>query len=521
MTVPILRPYQVSAIEKLRETFRSGKRRIVLVSPTGSGKTILFCAMVRDAVYKGKRAVVLVHRRELVDQTYDKLKMFGISAGVIQGQNKLRDDWLPVQICSVQTLARRGNLPPADLVIVDEAQHAMSNTWKAVIKAYQDAFILGATATPWRSDRKGLDDIFEGQVVAATPSELMTIGSLVDYDCFAYDAPDLHEIRITAGDYNGKDLGLAANTNVLVGNIVEEYIKHALGKRAVVFAVNIAHSEHLVAEFCNAGIKAAHIDCETPALKRSQTLKDFADNRIHVLVSVAIFTEGWDCPAAEVCILARPTKSLSLFIQMVGRVLRPFPGKNRALIHDHSGNSLRHGLIDDERDYSLTATPERTRLLSTCPFCNAVQGASKMGLCKVCGQLITEPQEPRSTSPSSRAEKQTVEGLRISAEEIRAMRERGVRSDLTDMQLSKAKNASSEEKRAEYLRLQKVADKKGYRSGWAKHSFRQTFGHWPNYSEDQLKGIFPAQKPFFPLQKKDKPIESTKTEDPKQENLFE
>lgn len=475
--------------------------RFLLGDFTVTHNTVVAAEIIRSAVNKNKRAIFLAHRKELIDQAHNKLTQFGVSAGVVMGNDHRRDSWLPVQVCSVQTLIRREK-PPADLLVIDEAHRTYAESYKRILDAYPHAIVLGLTATPFRTDKKGLADIFEDSVVAATPHELISNGALVPYAAFAYDAPQLHDIPIVAGDYEKSQLAVACSTSVIVGSVVQEYIKHTRGKLAIVFAVNVEHSQTLVKEFKAAGIRAVHLDFKTPRQEREHILADFAKGKIQIVSNCSILSEGTDIPPAEVCILARPTKSLTMFLQQIGRVLRPYPGKHKAIVHCHSGNLLRHGFVEDIVDYSLSTTPERTRELMSCPFCYAVQGYSVNGMCKSCGQLIAQPRET-SSSVAPRKQKETVDGLRISADEIRLLRERGIRKDLTDQQLSIAKNATSMQKRAEYLRLVQVADKKSYQRGWARWQFRSTFGAWPNYSEDQLKGVAPAEKPFFPLKQQE------------------
>jgi DNA repair protein RadD len=507
-----LRDYQLRAIDSLRSNIRAGKRRQVLVMPTGGGKTVVASAMIKSASSRGMRSLFLAHRRELIDQTVDKLERFGVKAGVIMASDRRRDDFLPVQVASVQTLARRAQRPHADLIIVDECHHATSESYRKVIDAYSNATVIGLTATPWRSDKIGLADIYETHVLAATPAELMQGGALVPYDAFAYDAPDLHKVRVTMGEFNQKDLALACNTQVLVGSVVREYLAHAAGRRAILFPVNIEHSKSLVAEFQNAGITAEHVDCDTETSVRAKAMERFRHGDLTVLSSVGVLTEGFDAPAAEVCILARPTKSLSLHLQMIGRVLRPSPatGKTRALIHDHAGNVMRHGFPDDERDYSLTATSQRVRAVKTCPACMQMFGAIRDdGTCPKCGTLIATPTEGGGSG--EREEKQVVEGKRISKEEIQKLRGKrqvlGLKRELSDEQLARAARATRAEKLSEYLRLQKVAEEKGFKSGFVWHQYRETFGAAPPtgsgcFSDEELATGVPADRPFFPLTRK-------------------
>lgn len=507
VNAPTLRPYQNKAIEQLRQKIRAGKKRLVLVMPTGGGKTVVASAMIQAAMNKGSRSLFFAHRRELIDQTVEKLNSFGVECGVIMAKDKRRDDYLPVQVASVQTLVRRlDRKPEAQVIYVDECHHATSETYQRVLDAYPGAVVIGLTATPWRSDKIGLSDIYDDYVLACTPSELMALGALVYYDAFAYDAPDLHEVGMSAGDYNQNDLELACNTKVLVGSIVREYTAHAPNRRAIVFPVSIVHSLHLVEEFRAAGYTAEHVDCNTPADRRKQAMQRFRTGDLTILSSVGVLTEGFDAPAAEVCILARPTKSLGLHIQMIGRILRPSPdtGKGRALIHDHAGNIMRHGFIEEERSYSLKATPNTIRALHTCPACHKIFAALKEGHCPHCNALIGVVEE--RSERSGRSDHILVDGERISRAEIEKIRKRRgelqLDLELTDEQIARAATATREQKAAEFLRLCKVAKDKKLKRGFIANQYRATFDVWPHFSDEELAGVVPATAPFFPLRRK-------------------
>jgi DNA repair protein RadD len=492
-----LRPYQIRSLAEARSRVARGSRRLVYILPTGGGKTVVASEIIRGAIAKGKRILFLAHRKELIDQCYKKLVAFGVTSGVLMGTDKRRDDFLPVQIASVQTLSRRmDRLPEADIVIVDECHHSTATTYRVILDAYPNAVVFGLTATPWGV---GLADIYDDSVLAATPGELMDLGALVRYDAFAYDSPELHDVKTVRGEFDQKGLALACNTAILVGSVVAEYMKHASGRRAILFPVNVEHSLSLVGEFQSFGVRAEHVDANTPKADRERILEGLASGAVTIVSSVGVLTEGFDCPAAEVCILARPTQSLILHLQMIGRVLRPCDGKVKALIHDHAGNLLRHGFPEDERDYSLKATPKRDRLMHTCPFCCLVFGALKIdGTCPHCGQLVEFKDELKKDG-GIRSTKVVVDGKRLSIEEVRAMRaKKGARVDLTDEQIVRIASATMEEKCAEYRRLTSLADKKGYAKGWADHRYRETFGVWPRFGEG-YEDVKPAAAPIVPL----------------------
>lgn len=466
-----LRDYQFDALDKLRALIRSGKRKLVLVAPTGAGKTVIAAKMAQLSRELGNRVLFLAHRRELITQAADKLQRSGVNAGIIMAGEKPQPS-LPVQVASIQTLARRSK-PPADLVIVDECHHATSDSWRNVIDAYPNATIIGLTATPWRTDRVGLKDLFEDSVLAATPAQLIKSGALCPYEAYAYDAPDLHNVKVRAGEFQSEDLALACNTSVLVGNVVREYQAHTIGKRALVFAVNVEHSMALVGQFNDADIPARHVDYKTPKAERDEAIQDMRSGQILVLSSVSLFSEGFDLPSAEVCIMARPTMSLSLHLQMMGRVMRPALGKQRAIISDHGGNLLRHGLLDEERDYSLGATPKSVRELHSCPFCRAVFGRPKDdGSCPKCGEIIAPPIEVREEN--ERRRKEQLEGERIDRARIEELRKQRA-------------NAVPESKKVlYYLELQKQAREKNYKPTWVGVRFKLRYGYWPKFTSEQI-----------------------------------
>lgn len=494
-----LRPYQIRSLDAARARVANGSRRLVYILPTGGGKTVVASEIIRGAIAKGKRVLFLAHRKELIDQCFKKLVVFGVVAGVLMGTDKRRDDFLPVQIASVQTLAKRmDRLPEADIVIVDECHHSTATTYLKLLDAYPNAVVFGLTATPWGV---GLADIYDDSVLAATPTELMDLGALVRYDAFAYDSPELHDVKTVRGEFDQKGLALACNTSVLVGSVVREYMTHAAGRRGILFPVNVEHSQSLVGEFQSFGVRAEHVDANTPKVERERILEGLASGAVTIVSSVGVLTEGFDCPAAEVIMLARPTQSLILHLQMIGRGLRPSSdtGKIKALIHDHAGNLLRHGFPDDERDYSLKATPKRDRDMHTCPFCCLVFGALKKdGTCPHCGQLV-EFKEEQLDEPGARAQKVVVDGKRLTIEEVRAMRaSKGARVDLSDEQIVRIASATMEEKAAEHKRLLVLAENKGYSRHWADHRYRETFGTWPKFGA-AFNDVKPASMPIVPL----------------------
>ncbi len=356
---PSLRPYQLESIEAARNCFRQGTKRLLLVCPTGGGKTVIASEVVRAAALKGSRVLFLAHRRELITQTSSKLASFDVAHGVIQAGVMARPGRM-VQVASVPTIVNRlDNMPEQDLIFVDEAHHCAAGSYVKILDRFPGARVIGLTATPWRIDGKGLGDIFDGHVQVATPDELHQLGFLCPVKCFTFKPIDTSGVSVTAGDYNLGQLGEAGKQ--IVGDVVERYLEHAPGKRAVLFACNIEHSKSMAAAFVLAGVAAEHLDGMTPVEERAAILKRLETGETKVLSNFGVCTEGWDMPSIEVVILCRPTLSESLALQMIGRGLRPNEGKDHARIHDHARLLTSFGHPYDDRDWSPTRTAKKKR----------------------------------------------------------------------------------------------------------------------------------------------------------------
>jgi superfamily II DNA or RNA helicase len=335
-----LRPYQVDVIGRVIAAIEMGKRSILIVSPIGSGKTVIASHIVNTAVEQRQRVLFFSHRREITKQTLEKLFALGIDAGVIQA------GWPPrpgqaVQVASIQTLTARGQLPLADLVVVDEGHHSMAETYRKVIVKYPSAVILGLTATPTRRDGRGLGNIFEVLIECPQVLELIDLGFLVGTTVYApADKIDLDGLHTRCGDYIETELAERMNTAKLVGDIVVHWFRHAGRRKTVVFTVNVAHSRHLCDEFQKAGVRAAHLDGGTPKEERDGILAKLARGEFEVVTNCGVLTEGVDIPDVSCIVLARPTQSMALFRQMVGRGLRPAHGKTDCVVLDHAGGVL-------------------------------------------------------------------------------------------------------------------------------------------------------------------------------------
>ena len=395
-----LRPYQADAVAQLRAAYSSGKRAPLFCLPTGGGKTFVFSYIANNATARGNRVCILVHRQELLLQASRSLQAIGVRHGLIApGYIQNRE---PVQIASVQTLGRRINNTRSvntfhnfDLVIVDEAHHAVAGTWKRLIEAMPQARILGVTATPVRTDGQGLSDVFDAMVVGPSVETLIDMGFLVRPVVYAPpSALDLSGVRRRGGDYDQRELATRMDKPTITGDAVKHYRKLCDGKPAIAFCASVAHAQHVAEQFKASGYSARSIDGSMLDTERKQAIADLGQGRLQVLTSCDIVSEGTDIPVVEAAILLRPTQSLGLYLQQVGRALRPAPGKDRAIILDHVGNCLRHGLPDDQREWTLDGLPRSARSKSDdepdvtvkqCEKCFAVFKPSLV--CPACGHV--------------------------------------------------------------------------------------------------------------------------------------
>lgn len=463
-----LRPYQVDAISNLRLAIAQGKRSPVLVMPTGSGKTLVAKAMIESAIAKGRSVLFLAPRRELIFQTCEKLEQAGIYHGVIMSGERPRL-MTGVQVACVPTLHRRLAdkrifLPAADLVLIDEAHLAISRTTREVLDAYPQAVKVGLTATPCRGDGQGLGVVFDDLVLGPTITELTAQGYLVPARYFAgRERPDLKGVKLQAGDYSAGELGERMDRKELVGDVVSNWLRLASDRKTVVFAVNIAHSLHLRECFESAGVRTAHLDCNTPTEERRGILRDLREGSLQVLVNVDVMTYGVDVPAISCAVLARPTKSLVRYMQSIGRVLRPYPGQQDVLVLDHGCCVDDLGFVDDPVEWSLDGKAGKEKVAVR----KERQEAAEM-TCKACGNIYRPaPACPNCGAQSARKAKPV---------EV-------IDADLTELDRNKRRQNrewTREQKEQFYAELLGYSKQKRYAQGWAAHKYRAKFGVWPN-----------------------------------------
>lgn len=386
-----LREYQLNLLRRAAAAMAAGARRVLIQLPTGGGKTRMAAALLNSVCSLGFGGQFLVHRKELIDQTSDSFTELGLRHGFVASKRPM-DLSNSLLIAGVQTLANRLDvvLPPR-LGVIDEAHHATAETWARVMEAYGDSWIIGLTATPERLDGRGLDEHFDVLIEGPSVAWLIAKKFLSPYEYFAPDRPDMSGVDDMAGDYSRTGAAAVMDRPKLIGDFVEHYLRLAPGERGIVFAVNRQHSQHLAEAFNGAGIPTAHIDSTMDA-ERDAAMKAFRGHDLTLLTNVDLLGEGVDVPDISYVGLGRPTKSLSLHRQQIGRNLRTAEGKLRGIIADHAGNAFVHGLPDDEVTWSLKGRVGRTRgnpnddaaPVRQCLVCYRIS-PSKVKVCPGCG----------------------------------------------------------------------------------------------------------------------------------------
>lgn len=393
-SIPILRDYQKQAITEVYSKIRGGDKRILLFAPTGSGKTLIGSQILTHAQLKGRKSIFLVHRDILISQTAEKLTSFNLSCGFIKSGWK-EDREALIQLGSVQTMAKRQWWKEIELEIclIDECHiTAFSTVVQQMMKIFPNALYVGLTATPYRLKKsEGLGDIFQTLVSAPMPYELIDSGYLSKPSYYGLSQPNLDKVKTVAGDYDEYQLAIACDKPELITQLVREWQRLAYGRRTIVFAVNVQHSQNICAAFQSAGIPAAHVDGKTAISKRTEIYKQLASKEIYVLCSCMTLVEGFDVPSVNAVILARPTQSLALYHQMVGRGLRlsPETEKRDCLVICQSGNVSRHGFIEEVKSVSLDPGEESTGKEASkklCPPEDGGCGAFMYGFQMVCSE---------------------------------------------------------------------------------------------------------------------------------------
>ena len=464
-----LRQYQQALVDAVRAALRSGKRRVLAYLPTGAGKTRVATAITQMTLAKSTgRVIVLANRKQLVHQFAAALRAAGLDVGIAQGENTTGLHHR-VLVASIDTIhARNYTFESVVLFIVDEA-HAVagSEKYRRLLFRYNKVPCIGLSATPFARGlgkpypELGNKPLFEDLIVGATVQKLVDDGYLTDIEIYAPSKPDMAGAKLTRTpegeqDYRQADIDEATDRPELVGDIIRHWLKLADRKKTICFASSIAHSKHIVEQFQAAGVTAQHLDCYMDDDTRADILGRFERGDFTVLSNVALLSEGFDVPDTACMILARPTKSLTRFLQMVGRVLRPADGKTHALLLDHSGSVERIGHPFDDLPLELcdgnpnkAGKQEREKPEpKPCPSCKFIKPAGT----RKCPKCDFEPERQNDI-------------------EVR---------DGELQRLTRKKNAATRfEKAATYAGLLQIAHERRYSEKWAAHQYRKIFGVWP------------------------------------------
>ena len=496
-----LRDYQADIKAKLRHAIGGLKKKAICVQcATGGGKTVTASDILHDVEAKGNSGLFLLPRRELVYQTAEKLARFGVVPGVIMAGEPM--NWhRRIQLASFDTLHARAvqrqliELPKASIVLVDECHLSIAKTRLDILNAYREreSIVVGLTATPARGDGRPLSALYDHLILSWPNARMIEEGYLVPVRYFAPTEPDLAGIKVRGGDYVEGELADAMDKPKLIGDIVDNWLRVASERKTVVFCVTRSHSRHVCAEFNRRGITAEHVDGETPTDERAAIFRRVASGQTQVLCNVFVASYGLDIPILDCAVLARPTKNLTLYLQIAGRVLRPVyvPGmpldtkeqrlaaflKHDALIIDHSGAIAEHGFVDDpvpwtldgnesvseakKREAAEREAPKEIR----CTSCGTVFKGSRY--CPSCGHAMIPPGKPVPVYKADLVE---------------------VGRDASGKRANKV--TSWDEKAAFYAEAKGYAEEKGFANGWASHKYKDKFGVWPN--DPRVHNVAPA-----------------------------
>lgn len=487
-----LRDYQARAVGEVRTAFQNGHDAVLLQLPTGGGKTLTSGYIIGAAANKGNSGWFICNRVELVEQTalaFDRLGLNGqygiIAAGYTGNPRAL------IQICSIDTLKSRLKRPEEakkfrfpKLRVWDECRSVGSAGWTAVyerLKEEAGGMDLGLDATPTRLDGKGLDQYFSHLVQGPSYSELKDLGSLVPFEVYGPDAPDLSGVKIKGGDFDKDAVESIFDKPTLVGDVARNYLELARGKQGITFAVSRKHSEHLAESYRAAGVNAVHVDGDTDKFERKRIINAFRRREIDILCNVDLFTAGFDAPGVEVITMVRPTQSLPIYLQQAGRGSRPEPsiGKEHCVLIDHAGNWFRHGLPDADRTWSLEARSTKQRKadleeagneVRQCTECYFTFPASKPSCPKCKAAATSTPREVKQVEGELR---------RIEAEEAERVKEQRKRE---------VKGAKTLEE------LQRIEKEHRYKPGWAERTFSARRRVSEKYSQKRAEAQYEAYR---------------------------
>lgn len=433
--------YQRRIVNETRQSLARGNKGVVIVSPPGSGKSVIISEIARLTVKKGGIVLFTVHRQELINQIRNSFEQAGV-------------DMTHVILLTVMKVAHRLSiLPKPSLIIVDETHHSLAKTYRKIYDYYSDVPRLGFTGTLWRMNGQGFHDIYSDIVEGPSTEWLIEHHRLAPYRYFSVKLINDDKLKKSStGDYTAKSMDDAVGKTIF-GDVVRTYQEKTPGQKAILYAHDVEHSKQIAKSFNDAGIPAAHADAKTPTAERLKIMDDFKSGKIKILCGIDLYGEGVNVPDCSVSILLRPTESLALYLQQSMRSMRYQQGKTATII-DHVANYTRFGLPDDDRDWSLNDRKKKHKAdnstpIRTCEFCFAVIPASA-NICPVCGrERIIEK------SQSEIEEDNSVELERIHGK-------LDMKADYNSVRYARMKPADAEN----YEDLQGIAKARHYKNGW-------------------------------------------------------
>lgn len=425
-----LRPYQQQLIDDIRSSLQNGHKAIVAVLGCGGGKSIIQGSIAKASTDKGKRVLFLVHRKELCQQITDTFKGLGVDLSLCD-------------ISMVQTVSRRlGKLPKYNLIITDEGHHSTANTYRKIYKYYQDAVRLAFTATPIRLNKGGLGEVYTDLITSVSTQWLIGNKYLAPYKYYSVKLADTSGLHTVAGEFKQDEVKELMENKEIYGDTVKQWKRLAEGKKTIVYCASVEASKMTANRFLAEGYSSIAIDGKTPKNERDEAMRVFREGRVRILCNCELFGEGLDVPDCECVVLLRPTQSLTLFIQQSMRSMRYMPGKT-AIIIDHVGNCYRHGLPDDDREWSLEPKHKQENIVKIreCKECFAVYPPT-LKRCPYCGAEATH--------------------------EIRKTDKKTVEIDLVELQRTEEiKNTDYADLKAEtWDDVVKIQKTKGYKFAW-------------------------------------------------------
>jgi superfamily II DNA or RNA helicase len=450
-SLSMLRPRQQKAIADVRAAYATGKRAPILCAPTGAGKTFTAAEIIRSTVAKGNRVWFLAHLKEILDDTCSRLERAGISYGRIMAGAR-SEPHRDVQVVSVQTAVRRSDLKRPNLIIVDECHLAVASTYRVVFEMCGNPLLLGLTGTPCRLDGRGLGEMFDCIVPTCSTGDLIEEGLLAPIKYYAPSRPDLTAVHMRAGDYARDELEDIVDQPMITGDAVKHYRKMCHNRPAVAFCVSVKHAEHVADSFRRAGYRAIAVSGESSKQERKDALDMLRAGSLDVVCNAQLWVAGVDVPGIECIILLRPTKSLTFYLQAIGRGLRLADGKQHCTVLDHAGCVFEHGMPDIQREWSLEGRKKKKKTdapaVKQCPMCFGVHEPAPV--CPMCGHIYTTIQ---------RNGPQQVDGelVEFTMREAAALERKEVKE--------KKKEQASARTLAE---LEVIARDRGYKPGWAR-----------------------------------------------------